>query len=62
HDEVTSNMIMNFIEYLRKGNDSEKIIALHKENAGTNATINRILSTVHTFIATMQLWETLKIR
>ncbi len=49
YDEVAPSMIADFIEYLRKGDDSEKIIALHKESARTNTTINRILSSVHSF-------------
>lgn len=49
YDEVTPNMILDFVDFLRRGEDSEKIIALHKESARTNATINRILSTVHSF-------------
>lgn len=49
YDEVTPNMILDFVDFLRRGDDSEKIIALHKESARTNATINRILSTVHSF-------------
>lgn len=49
YDEVSPNMIIGFIEYLRKGDESEKIIAFHKESVRTNTTINRILSSVHSF-------------
>lgn len=47
YDEVTPNMIADFIDYLRKSNDS--IVSIHKESARTNRTINRILCTVHMF-------------
>lgn len=47
YDKVTPNMIADFIDYLRK--DGEDVLALHKESARTNRTINRILSTVHMF-------------
>ena len=47
YDKVTPNMIADFIDYLRKGD--EDVLGLHKESARTNRTINRILSTVHMF-------------
>jgi site-specific recombinase XerD len=40
-------MIADFIDFLRKG--KEDVLALYKESARTNRTINRILSTVHMF-------------
>ncbi|KNZ42425.1 tyrosine-type recombinase/integrase [Acetobacterium bakii] len=47
YDQITPNMIAEFIDYLRKG-DSD-IPSIHKESSRTNRTINRILSTVHRF-------------
>jgi site-specific recombinase XerD len=47
YDKVTPSMIADFIDFLRKGD--EDVLALHKESARTNRTINRILSTVHMF-------------
>lgn len=47
YDNITPLMIADFIDYLR-GNNSA-VLALYKESARTNQTINRILSTVHMF-------------
>lgn len=47
YDQVTPNMIADFIDYLRKGDSN--IPSIHKESARTNRTINRILSTIHQF-------------
>ena len=46
-DEVTPNLIAEFVEYLRLTTDEE--IALYKESKRSNITINRILSTLHMF-------------
>ena len=46
YDQVTPRMIAEFIDFLRGGDD---MLALHKESSRSNRTINRILSTVHTF-------------
>ena len=46
YDQVTPRMIAEFIDFLRGGDD---ILALYKESSRSNRTINRILSTVHTF-------------
>jgi len=47
YDKVSPVMIADLIDYLRKSDDD--VISIHKESARTNKTINRILSTVHTF-------------
>ena len=46
YDQVTPRMIAEFIDFLRGGDD---MLALYKESSRSNRTINRILSTVHTF-------------
>ncbi len=46
YDQVTPRMIAEFIDFLRGGDD---ILALYKESSRSNHTINRILSTIHTF-------------
>ena len=46
YDQVTPRMIAEFIDYLRGG---DEILFLYRESARSNRTINRILSTVHTF-------------
>lgn len=46
-DEVTPNLIAEFVEYLGLTTDEE--IALYKESKRSNITINRILSTLHMF-------------
>lgn len=46
YDQITPRMIAEFIDFLRSGGDA---LALYKESARSNRTINRILSTVHTF-------------
>ncbi len=46
YDQVTPRMIAEFIDFLRGGGDMQ---ALYKESNRSNRTINRILSTVHTF-------------
>lgn len=46
YDQVTPRMIADFIDFLRAGDD---ILALYKESSRSNRTINRILSTVHSF-------------
>jgi site-specific recombinase XerD len=47
YDEITPNMIAEFIDYLRAG-DSDGLY-LFKESERTNRTINRTLSTLHGF-------------
>ena len=46
YDQVTPRLIADFIDYLRGG---DKILSLYKESIRSNRTINRILSTVHSF-------------
>ena len=46
YDQVTPRMIAEFIDFLRGGDD---MLVLYKESTRSNRTINRILSTVHTF-------------
>lgn len=46
YDQVTPSMIAEFIDYLRFNGDG---LALYKESERTSRTINRILSTVHSF-------------
>ena len=46
YDEVSPRMIGEFIDFLRGGDD---MLALYKESTRSNRTINRVLSTVHTF-------------
>ena len=46
YDQVTPRMIAEFIDYLRGG---DEMLSLYRESARSNRTINRILSTVHTF-------------
>lgn len=48
-NEVTPSTVADFIEYLRESDDSENVVALHKESKRTSKTINRILSTVYSF-------------
>lgn len=47
YDKVTPNLIADFIDYLRKGDNN--LTSIHKESVRTNRTINRILSTIHIF-------------
>lgn len=54
--EITPNVIAEFIEYLRDSDDSEKVIALHKESKRTAKTINRILNTVYSFYKYCGIW------
>ena len=46
YDKVTPKIIADFIDYLRATDD---VISLKKESKRTNKTINRILSSVHSF-------------
>ena len=46
YDHITPRLIADFIDYLRGG---DKMLSLYKESIRSNRTINRILSTVHTF-------------
>lgn len=46
YEQIAPRMIAEFIDYLRGGDD---MLALYKESHRSNRTINRILSTVHTF-------------
>lgn len=49
YDNVTSQTIAEFVDYLRRGDIDENVIGLYVESARTAKTINRILSTVHQF-------------
>ena len=46
YDQVTPRLIADFIDYLRGG---DKMLSLYRESNRSNRTINRILSTVHSF-------------
>ena len=46
YDQVTPRMIAEFIDNLRGG---DEMLSLYRESIRSNRTINRILSTVHTF-------------
>ena len=46
YDQVTPRLIAEFIDYLRGG---DEMLSLYRESVRSNRTINRILSTVHTF-------------
>lgn len=46
YDQVTPRVIAEFIDYLRGG---DEMLSLYRESVRSNRTINRILSTVHTF-------------
>ena len=47
YDEITPNMIAEFVDYLRASDDGR--IALYKDSKRSNKSINRILSTLHMF-------------
>lgn len=50
YEEVTPNVIGEFIEYLREPNHTtDNVISLYAESKRTGKTINRILSTVYNF-------------
>ena len=49
YDEVTPNVIGEFIEYLREPNTTDKVVSIYAESKRTGKTINRILSTVYNF-------------
>ena len=49
YDEVTPNIIGEFIEYLREPNDTENVVSIYTESRRTGKTINRILSTIYNF-------------
>ncbi|WP_152549592.1 tyrosine-type recombinase/integrase [Clostridium botulinum] len=49
YDEVTPNIIGEFIEYLRDPNTNDNIANIYAESKRTGKTINRILSTVYNF-------------
>ncbi len=49
YDEVTPNIIGEFIEYLREPNDTDNVVSVYTESKRTGKTINRILSTVYNF-------------
>lgn len=49
YDEVTPIIIGEFIEYLREPNSNQDIVSIHVESRRTGKTINRILSTIHSF-------------
>lgn len=46
YDQITPRTIAEFIDFLRNENNT---LSLYKESTRSNRTINRILSTVHTF-------------
>ena len=46
YDQVTPQLIAEFIDYLRGG---DEMLSLYRESIRSNRTINRILSTVHSF-------------
>lgn len=47
YDKVTPNMIAAFVDYLRS--DDDGVVSIHKESKRSNRTMNRILSTIHSF-------------
>lgn len=49
YDEVTPNVIGEFIEYLREPNTTDNVVSIYAESKRTGKTINRILSTVYNF-------------
>ncbi|WP_097026814.1 site-specific integrase [Clostridium peptidivorans] len=49
YDEVTPNIIGEFIEYLREPNATDNVVSIYAESKPTGKTINRILSTVYNF-------------
>lgn len=49
YDEVTPNIIGEFIEYLRDPNPNDNVVSIYAESKRTGKTINRILSTVYNF-------------
>lgn len=46
YDQVAPQLIVEFIDYLRGG---DEMLSLYRESIRSNRTINRILSTVHSF-------------
>ena len=46
YDQINPRLIADFIDYLRGGGE---MLSLYRESIRSNRTINRILSTVHTF-------------
>ena len=46
YDQVAPRLIVEFIDYLRGG---DEMLSLYRESIRSNRTINRILSTVHSF-------------
>ncbi|MDG5856011.1 tyrosine-type recombinase/integrase [Clostridium beijerinckii] len=49
YDEVTPNIIGEFIEYLREPNATDNVVSLYAGSKRTGKTVNRILSTVYNF-------------
>jgi len=48
-NEVTPNVIGEFVEHLREPNDTDNVVTLYVESQRTARTVNRILSTVYNF-------------
>ena len=46
YNEVTPNIIGEFVEYLREPNDTDNVVTLYVESQRTARTINRILSKI----------------
>ncbi|OOM77374.1 tyrosine recombinase XerD [Clostridium puniceum] len=49
YDQISPNIIGDFIEYLRDPNTSDNVVSVYIESKRTGKTINRILSTVYNF-------------
>lgn len=49
YEEIIPRGILDFIDYLRQGDSGNQMSSLYVESSRTSKTINRILSTVHSF-------------